>query len=306
MKRFSYVRNGRCRISLSILLCSIGLFVGVGCSSDSTVSEGDLTPHLNKSDSLALVKIYQEIGPWHQDWDLHDITTWNGVTTGLEEESNEIRVIGLEVYAGQCHGILPKEICQLTELRRLVISGGIMQGNIPNDIGKLKNLIILVIADNNVTGVIPESIGELTSLRMLQLSNNLLSGTVPESIGNLKNLEYLYINDTYISGDVPKGIANMNKLKRVILTDNKFSGTFPIEILKNNILIECDNNNITELPLEVWNDSSDCVPPLLQGNRLSGEIPEHIKHTKKWEQYYVICTNHQQKGYGYSNVIYDN
>ena len=181
-----------------------------------------------------------------------------------------------------------------------------MQGNIPNDIGKLKNLIILVIADNNVTGVIPESIGELTSLRMLQLSNNLLSGTVPESIGNLKNLEFLYITRTKVSGNVPKGIANMNKLKLIDLSSNKFSGTFPIEILKNNILIECDNNNITELPLEVWNDSSDCVPPLLQGNRLSGEIPEHIKHTKKWEQYNVICTNHQQKGYGYSNVIYDN
>lgn len=287
---------------IGVLLCIVCLVLA-GCSSDSQPeSIVDKTPHFNKSDSLTMIKIYQSIGaPWGKKWDLADVTTWNGVTAALDVATNEIRIIGFECYQGGFTGTLTDEICKLTELRRLVISGGTMNGTIPEHIGNLKNLELLIIADNNVTGGIPESIGNLSNLRHLDFRNTKLYDTIPESIGDLTNLEYLCISHTDMHGNIPKGLANLKKLRRVILTDNKLSGTFPVEILRNDLVFECDNNNITELPFEVWNDEWDVYPPILKGNRLSGEIPEWVLKTNKWKKESCVCIGPQQKGFGYSN-----
>lgn len=286
-------------ITLALCFCCILYCNGLtSCSSDNDTST---VPHINSSDSMALVSIYKQIGPWSKEWDLKDITTWNGVQTALDVDRNEIRVIGFEVYNGSFKGKLPKEFCQLTELKRLVISGGSMEGTIPEELGDLKKLYYLCIANNNVHGPIPESIGKLTDLRELQLMNNKISGTIPNSFGKLTNLETLYITGTKITGEIPKGLSNMNKLAVVALSNNEFSGSFPIEILRNNLFIMCENNNITDLPFEVWDDNSNLIPPMLKNNRLSGIIPEWIKQTKKWQEYKSICIGKQQDHYGYSN-----
>ena len=287
---------------LYILISAMLMVISAGCSSDDdNFIDNDNTPHLNPSDSLALVSIYQKIGPWLQEWDLHDITTWNGVRTALDLDNNEIRVVGFEVYNGDFKGTFPEEFCQLTELRRLVLGGGQMGGPIPENIGNLKNLIYLCVADNNVGGTIPESIGELTKLQELQLMDNQICGSIPESIGNLVDMEYLYICRTRVTGTLPKGIANMNHLVIADLSKNRLSGVFPIEILKDDVLIECEDNNFTELPFEVWNDSLSCIPPVLRRNRLSGVIPEWVKETKKWNEFASVCISTQQKNFGYSN-----
>lgn len=295
--------KSRCHMNklLKKALCLSFFLLTICCSSNNSEEIVNDEPRLNQSDSLALVSIYQEIGPWLQEWDLNDITTWNGVQTALNLETNEIRVIGFEVYNGNFRGTFPEEFCQLTELRRLVLGGGQMGGSIPNNIGKLKNLIYLCVAGNNVGGYIPESIGELTKLQELQLMDNQICGSIPESIGNLVNLEYLYICRTLVSGELPKSLANLNKLQIADLHKNRLSGVFPIEILKDSVFIECEDNNITELPFEVWNDSLTCIPPVLKRNRLSGLIPEWVKETKKWNKYASICISLQQKNYGYSN-----
>jgi hypothetical protein len=292
MKRTVFVLAILLMISLAWTACS---------SDDKEQTPLPSEPRLNTSDSLALVSIYQKIGPWKQPWDFNDITTWNGVQTALDKSTNEIRVVGFEVYHGDFRGVFPKEFCQLTELRRLVVTGGTIGGIIPEDIGKLKNLIYLCVADNNLSGTIPESIGELTELQQLDFRNTKLAGTIPESIGNLVNMVELYIFGTNVSGNIPKGIANMKHLKTAALFNNRLSGRFPVEILKDDIFIICEDNDITELPFEIWNDSLACVPPILKRNRLSGEIPEWVKKTKKWNRYASVCISTQQDGYGYSN-----
>ena len=284
------------------LYFSLICLLWTSCSSDdkeqATLSK---EPRINTSDSLTLVSIYQKIGPWKQPWDFNDITTWNGVQTALDKSTNEIRIVGFEVYNGTFKGSFPKEFCKLTELRRLVVTGGTIGGVIPDEIGELKNLIYLCIADNNLSGSIPESIGELTELQQLDFRNTKLSGTIPESIEKLVNMVNLYIFGTNISGNIPKGLANMKQLKTAALFKNKLSGHFPVEILKDDIFIMCEDNDFTELPFEIWDDNNRCVPPILKRNRLSGTIPEWVKKTKKWNRYASVCISNQQEGYGYSN-----
>lgn len=287
---------------LIIFVC-VACFGMVGCSSDSQPEPiVDATPHFNKLDSISMIKVYQSIGaPWGKKWDLSDVTTWNGVTAALDLATNEIRIVGFECYGGRFSGNLTDDICKLTELRRLVISGGTMCGTIPEHIDELKHLEVLVIADNNVTGGIPESIGNLSHLRRLDFRNTKLNDTIPESIGNLTNLEYLNISHTEIHGNVPKGLANLKKPWNIILTDNKLSGTFPVEVLRKDLLISCENNNITELPFDVWDDNRDIYPPILKGNRLSGELPEWVLNSQKWQNESCVCIGLQQSGFGYSN-----
>ena len=47
----------------------------ISCNSNvpSLEEPKDTAPHLNESDSLAMVNIYKKIGPWGYDWDLKDI-----------------------------------------------------------------------------------------------------------------------------------------------------------------------------------------------------------------------------------------
>ena len=290
------------RLFYIFLIICFSNVIWSGCSSEQdNLSSNQEQPRLNTSDSLTLISIYQKIGPWHQPWDLKDITTWNGVQTALDLSTNQIRVVGFEVYRGNFRGYFPEEFCNLPELRRLVLTGGTLGGSIPREIGKLKKLVYFCIGNNDVSGSIPQSIGELTELQQLDFRFTNLTDTIPESIGKLVKMRYLYLMSNKFTGNIPHGIANMKNLQMAELKDNQFSGRFPVDILKNDIFIDCENNNITELPFEIWRDSNNCVPPILKRNRLSGEIPEWVKKTRKWNRYASVCISLQQEGFGYKN-----
>ena len=270
----------------------------VGCSDDSALT--DIPPHLNISDSLTLVNIYNAIGPWSNEWDLSDVSTWKGVTTKLDTVHNEYRVVSFDA-GGYFHGNFPHEICQLSELRKLSVYGYNLEGCLPPNIGKLKHLEELFVEVESMSGCIPENIGELTNLEYLTIQNSHIGGPLPPSIGNLANLKRLCISHTDVSGTIPKEIANLDKLYYAVLNNNFLNGTFPVEILKGKkVQFQCQDNIITELPFEVWDDSFDGVPPCLQGNYLSGEIPLWVKKTDKWKKH-SYCVDNQRKGYGYNN-----
>lgn len=157
-----------------------------------------------------------------------------------------------------------------------------------------------------MTGKIPESIGELTDLERLIINDNQIGGKLPESLGNLKKVYRLTINYTLVEGEIPKSLKNMSSAIVMDLNNNRLSGQFPIEILTNKRLaVNCENNFITELPFEVWKDDFVGSPPYLEGNMLSGTIPDWVFETDKWNEFGDISVIKQKEGYGYSNYRYD-
>lgn len=258
---------------------------------------------LNESDSITMVNIYNAIGPWREKWDFEDITTWNGVSVAYDLDTEQLRIVGLNVVVGNFDGQLPDCIGDLSELRVLVLAGGNLHGPIPESIGKLKHLNYLCLGDNNMYGEIPSSIGNLTELEWLRITNTKISGRIPESIGNLTKLRYLMLYGNSLTGEIPKSLANLENLEGIWLNNNKLSGTFPIEILSRTKpkQIICTYNNIEHLPVEVWDDSDNRCPPDLQYNRIQTEIPQWVTQQKKWQKGNYVLGN-QQDGYGYRLV----
>lgn len=294
MKRFIYY--------LFLITSLLGVCV-TSCDSDSSLPDenSEKTPRLNKSDSLAMVNIYQKIGPWGHIWDLKDIQTWGGVDIALDLSTNQYRIVGFNFY-GSFHGEFPDDFRKLTELRVLGLGGGTLSGQIPSWIGELTNLTYFYISYNQMSGPIPPEIGKLTHLEQLSIGENYVDGSIPEELGNLTSLSKLTIYHTRVSGTIPKSLSKLDKIKQINLDQNQLSGEIPIEILKENVYIGCSDNNITKLSFDVWKDESKVPIPDLQGNRLSGEIPEWVFSTKKWNlnKYFV---GRQQQGTGYTNYI---
>lgn len=261
----------------------------------------NVRPPLNQQDSLAMIAIYKKNGPWGNEWDLKDIKTWSGVTASLETTTNEYRITEFNFNGFGFHGSIPAEFKEIPYLRVLGLGGGDLGGEIPAWIGDLKNLEVLYIGYNNVYGSIPPEIGKLTKLTRLTLGANHLSGELPKELGNLVNLERLTIMQTDITGEVPSTLINLKKAKDIILEKNKLSGRFPLELVKSQANLLCNHNNITELPFEAWRDEAGEKMPQLQGNRLSGTIPDWVKETPKWKEQKGISVGNQQSGYGYTN-----
>ena len=97
---------------------------------------------------------------------------------------------------------LPKEIGNLTNLRKLYISNNKLS-ELPKEIGNLTNLRYLSISNNQLSEL-PKEIGNLTNLRELDISNNQLNEFIP-------NIKYnICINEKYKS----KYISKMKKCNR--------------------------------------------------------------------------------------------
>lgn len=284
-------------------VCLMSLCIWTTCcsSNKSSSSHVNQAPQLNYSDSLAMVNIYNSIGPWGSTWNLKDIRTWSGVEIALDLDTNEYRIVGFEYYGGNFHGYIPEDLGKLTELRKLALCGGTLKGSIPSWIGKLTKLQYLAIAENCIGGKIPEEISKLVNLQYLAIHNNLVCGKLPPSIGKLVNIVRLTICHTKIEGEIPTSLSKMRNALVFNLSDNQLSGRFPIEILTNKRLyVGCENNNITDLPFEVWEDNFIGSIPNLQGNKLSGKLPNAIFQTLKWKKFSSLIAN-QKEGYGYVN-----
>lgn len=107
-------------------------------------------------------------------------------------------VLSLMPFLAPKYDVLPKEICELTQLTKLSITSNNLQ-SIPPEIGKLVNLKVLNLSSNKIAAV-PVEIGKLKDLEKLILAKNDLY-TLPVELGQLKKLEVLDIRKNFIPTD---------------------------------------------------------------------------------------------------------
>ena len=169
------------------------------------------------------------------------------------------------------------ELCNITSLQTLDLSGNQLSGGIPPQLVNLINLQTLNLSGSQLSGNIPPELGNMTSLRSLYLGGN-LSGNIPPELGNLINLESLGIGCDQLSGSIPPELGNLTNLQSLYLSGNQLSGSIPPEL--GNL------TNLQYLSLG-WNQLSGSIPPQL-GNltnlqelwlcetQLSGSIPPEL------------------------------
>ena len=284
-------RRKPAQASVDLGVCSAGAVVSGPTAHSGLV--GDCEALLQSRDRLSdTLKLR-----WNAETPLAE---WEGVTLGGEP----LRVH--EVKMEKMNGVLPAELGQLSELRRLEIRGvgskvsrhiGFrVSGGIPAELGNLQKLEVLDLSGNFLTGFIPAELGGLENLEVLWLEDNFLSGSIPAELGNLTNLRSLNLGSNNLHGAVPGELGNLTQLQELQLWFNQLSGSIPPEL-----------GNLTQLrrlSLSVNRLSGEIPPALgnlmqlttlqLNGNRLMGSIPPEIGDLAQLEMLHL--TNNRLHG----------
>lgn len=201
-------------------------------------------------DSLALVALYHATdGPnWFIQWEFtNPMDVWSGITLNDNGCIEEIRLpyFGLD-------GILPDEICQLTDLVWFELNDNRIYQPFPSCLGNLTSLKKLFLDSALEDAKIPDEILQISSLTDLSLTGNYINSPIPEGIASLVNLEDLFAGNNYFTEPVPSGISNLVHLKRAFLGANNFT-LFPIEftLLDSLTTLDLSSNDIEEIPDQV-------------------------------------------------------
>ncbi len=145
---------------------------------------------------------------------------------------------------------LPKEIGNLTTLKRLYLRNNYDLTHLPKEIGNLENLEILYLVGSKID-TFPKDIKKLINLTKLTLYSNNFSN-FPIEIIYIPNLEIFNFSDRKLT-KIGKEIGNLINLKELYIRGGKFK-ELPVEICKLEFLeslelLRCSNLSI--LPKEI-------------------------------------------------------
>lgn len=127
---------------------------------------------------------------------------WEGVVVaGTPPRVRELRLVERGLT-----GVLPRELGQLTQLRKLDLRRNALGRDIPPEIGKAAALRTLVLSSNFLSGAIPPELGQLASLEVLTLDDNQLSGAIPPDLARLTKLRRLSVGGNQLTGCIPPGV----------------------------------------------------------------------------------------------------
>ncbi len=177
------------------------------------------------TDSAFLQSLYSSAGG--TSWT--NRTNWTGPVVGRYGIAvRNGRVVSIDLVANNLQGTFPTGFTNLTELRRLNLSGRnryhLTQVAPPDPPTDRQNL-------NRLTGTIPTTLNQLTKLEFLDLSNNLLTGGIPSSIGSLTSLYWLNLSENFgLGGTIPTSLAGLTKIEVFDLSRDGLSGGIPSEL----------------------------------------------------------------------------
>lgn len=265
-----------------------------------------------KSDSLALVSIYEAMGGdrWFRNanW-LSDnpLSTWQGVHT--KEVNGEERVYALYIGGNNLRGKIPTTIKYLTALRVLHLKHNhYIDGMIPEGIYDLTALKTLDLSFTGLTGGLSAKVGQLTELDSLNLqtgpwdlrqSGNYLpnprrlSGELPKELGKLTKARYISVYNQNFTGRIPADLSGLSTIEELSLQGCDFSGEIPASLgqLKRLKKLYLGYNQLSgAIPKELCQTTS-LEELILSHNQLSGQLPRELKY---WQRLNLLDLGNNQ------------
>lgn len=203
---------------------------------------------------------------------------------------------------------LPKELCTLTKLRELNLSGNKLTIVLPQ-LCEVISLRYLYLGGNQITEILPD-IRALQSLQVLHLGGNLLE-TVPNELGELHQLGALILCDNRLRR-LPRVISNLTRLRSLLLHKNNLC-CLPVCIVKLRGLAELslrDNPLVTRFVNSCARDLMYNPPTLLElAARVinlkklpytSQDLPRNLVHYLSSGQ---RCVNPKCKGMYFTSCV---
>ncbi|MBE6283890.1 MAG: hypothetical protein E7098_06065 [Mediterranea massiliensis] len=282
------------------------LWVGMACSGDD-----DLPPieekqpiksfFMNEGDSLALAVSLRPFGI--KDLDKFIDSEWEYVIDDIKYHQY--------YYQGVVFNTLWDTKENIYRLWRIAVEepellpDGYFLSPALKDLKRLSHLEIR--GDERATGVIPKEIFDCPLVR-LHISGKGFTGAIPKEIAKVANtLVAIEIVSTSLNY-LPEEIGELRKVNVPYLCYNEFRGTPPMSLRNFSSSAQCQDNYFDEID---WNmflefDADKSVVtgiysvPLLDGNCLTGEIPQEVLDSEYWT-YFAQCLGRQRDGYGFSN-----
>jgi len=160
----------------------------------------------------------------------------------------------LAINHNQLNGMLPNEICNLTELEYIWLNNNQFSGILPLDIGKMQKLKSFFIYQNRFVGPFPNSLGSLRDLEIFYAQNNSFGGEIPQEIWFLPKLKMLKLGNNDLIGRIPGVLHNLKNIQSIDLSGNRFTAitdtvSLPSSLLSLNIAnnqIFCINSTQTD------------------------------------------------------------
>ena len=170
---------------------ALGLFT---LTSD-TLTVGGVFVAANKTDSLALVALYNSTAGknwnYNTNWLQGPVSSWYGVYL---DATGRVKSLGLY--------------------------GNNLVGTIPSTLGNITNVTFLDLYNNTITGIIPTTFTKLTNLNFLELGSNQLSGSIPAALGTFSNLTFLDVSNNSFN------FTNLEPISLIVTSSGNSSLSF--------------------------------------------------------------------------------
>ncbi|BBN15126.1 hypothetical protein MPTK1_6g17260 [Marchantia polymorpha subsp. ruderalis] len=152
-----------------------------------------------------------------------------------------------------------------------------LEGTISAHIGKLTRLTVLNLRNNSLTGPIPADLGSCSELKNIYLDGNKLDGNIPPELGLLPQVARIKLGSNQLSGAIPPNLCS-SPLEELDLSRNRLSGSIPPGFMSNCsklLVLHLEGNQLTgPIPELIEHSSNDVFQQLfLQENRLTGPFP---------------------------------
>ncbi|XP_033132441.1 receptor-like protein 47 [Brassica rapa] len=139
-------------------------------------------------------------------------------------------------------GEIPRTICDLVYLERLVLSNNNFSGSIPLCLSTY--LSVLHLRNNSISSVFPEDFIS-NMLISLDLGYNRLSGGLPKSLINCTRLQFLNVEENRISDTFPFWLRVLPNLEILVLRSNEFHGPISSFSLPKLRIFDISRNRFT-------------------------------------------------------------
>ena len=221
----------------------------------------------------------------------------NNMTGSLPSEISRLNLATLKVARANLSNTIPASLGSIQTLKKLDLSGNLLEGCIPSELAGLQRLTVLNLSNNQLSGEIPTSLvdlqlkvldlsqnqlsGEICQLdalrlEVLDLSHNKLTGSVP-TYGEALFLSKLCLQHNNLTGCIPSSLARLRTVMQFNFSYNRLTGSIPSEFgnLTNFDFDASHNRLLGRLPFELLDDA-DFTRLDLSHNRFWGSLPREL------------------------------
>ncbi|KAH9301060.1 hypothetical protein KI387_012643, partial [Taxus chinensis] len=215
---------------------------------------------------------------------------YNNMSGSVPWEIGELpKLENFRIWSNSFSGILPQGLGRNYRLKELDVSSNGFTGPIPPDLCAGGQLFKLIMFSNRFSGEIPAGIATCSRLWRFRAADNMLSGRIPPGFGQLQNLTFVDLSMNNFSMGLTADISSAPRLQYINVSFNPhLGGSLPGKIWGTpslQIFSAAFSNISGRLPS--FKDCNFLYKMELQGNALSGSIPQDITHCQKLLKFQV-------------------